>query len=48
MSLGNLRYRVASAAASFQPDFACFSQGLDRSVETISLNQILSDVKDMT
>ena len=43
-----LRYRVASAAARFQPELACFRQGLDRSGETISLSQILSDVKDMT
>ncbi len=30
-SLDNLRYRVASTAASFQPEFTCFRQGLDRS-----------------
>jgi len=47
-SLHYLRYRVAGAAASFQPEFAWFRQGLDRSDETISLSQILSDVKDIT
>jgi len=47
-SLDNLRYRVASAAARVQPELACLRQGLDRSDETVSLSQILSDVKDMT
>jgi len=47
-SLDNLRYRVAIAAARFQPEVACLRQGLDRSDEIISLSQILSDVKDMT
>ena len=44
-SLHYLRYRVAGAAASFQPEFACFRQSLDRSDAT---SQILSDVKDQT
>ncbi len=48
MQFGDLRYRVACAAASFQPEFACFRQGLDRSDKTISLSQILPDVKDET
>jgi len=48
-SLDHLRYRVASAAAaSFQPELACFRRGLVRSDQTFSLSQILPDVKDET
>ena len=47
-SLDNLRYRAASAAARFQPELACLRQGLDRSDETVSVSQILSDGKNMT
>jgi len=47
-SLDHLRYSVASAAASFQPEFACFRRGLVRSDKTISLSQILPDVTDET
>ena len=44
----NLRYRAASAAARLQPELACLRQGLDRSDETVSVSQILSDGKNMT
>ncbi len=47
-SLDNLRYRAASAAARLQPELACLRQGLDRSDETVSVSQILSDGKNMT
>jgi len=47
-SLDHPRYRVASAAASFQPEFTCFKRGLVIPDQTISLSQILPDVKDET
>ncbi len=47
-SLDHLRYRVASAAASFQPEFACFRRVSVRSDQTFSLSRIPPDVKDET
>ena len=48
MRLDNLGNRVAGAAARFQPRPDCFRQDVGRSDKSVSLSQILSDVKDLT